>query len=412
MPDPAAWALWGEDLEARGLVPVAAPAAAGTLLVPATIPAGLEDAVRGAWEELPPPRRLVELPGPALPGQPAAEALGPEEDAARGSKADDEHGDEHGDGDEHGEHDHGDMMEITGEPSRDGLVMESIEHEHGPLAPGLPGGLVIAAELDGDVVASCEIRASLRATASDGSALGAIAPDPLAAVAWSVALGRATGVLGARSTRAVVALEWERSVSHLLWLESFAAIIGWDDLGRRAALAARPLIGAGPPIVGPVDAEGQPGYGDGVSPSSLTRAHEATAKLCRFLANSRRLASRSRGHAVVSAEDAERRGLSGPGARASGLAFDARAGDPVYEGLGFQVRTGVSGDAEARVLQRAGEAHDALELALAALERADSDRVDESSPASACVESPRGPVSAHAPAGREGRPAVFASGGA
>ncbi|HEV2074920.1 MAG TPA: hypothetical protein VGR10_01635, partial [Thermoleophilaceae bacterium] len=253
VPDPVAWGLWGEDLEARGLSPVAAPAAAAVLLVPATIPQALEEAVREAWEEMAPPRRLVQLESPALPGRPVRAVLDLSGDAGpggepRGSGEGGEQGEESegedGGGEENEEHDHGDMMEITGEPSRDGLVMESIELEHGPLAPALPGGLVLAAELDGDVIAGCEVRAELRARDHADHGLAMPAPDPLAATAWSVALGRAAGVLDPVSPRAVAAVEWERAVSHQLWLESFAAIVGWDELGHLARRAARPLIAA------------------------------------------------------------------------------------------------------------------------------------------------------------------------
>ena len=50
----------------------------------------------------------------------------------------DDHGHEHH---AHGEMSHHDMMEVRGDPSADGLVMEDIETVLGPVFAGLPTGL-------------------------------------------------------------------------------------------------------------------------------------------------------------------------------------------------------------------------------------------------------------------------------
>jgi hypothetical protein len=61
--------------------------------------------------------------------------------------------------------------------------MESIEFELGPLAAGLPGGLVLDLSLDSDVVERCEPRATHW---FDGAA-----GDPLAPAASAAALAAA-----------------------------------------------------------------------------------------------------------------------------------------------------------------------------------------------------------------------------
>lgn len=353
VPDPGAWAMWGVDVAAEGLEPRAAPAAASILAAPRIVPHGLAAAVRTAWAELAPPRRLIELDGPRTTGAPAAELV-------VGERGEERHSQSQSTGHEHGGHGHGDMMEITGEPSRDGLVMESIEFEHGPLAYGLPAGLSLEVDLDGDVVCSCRVRSLL------SNKLGI--PDPLSAAAWEQA-GRGEAGEARSAFRGVASVERERALSHLVWLSSFGTILGWQELSASAWRAAMPLIGNAT---------------DGLKPA----AARAT-RLLSTLEPSRRLRSRCRGRGVITREVARRRGLAGPNARASGLVADARSEDARYRELGFAIRTHDRGDVEARVVQRAVEAVDSLSLASAALAR-EAETVGGTPHQ---VEGPRGPLS-------------------
>lgn len=350
VPDAGTWALWGVDLEACGLRVAGSPTAASALVLPHELPRELEEAVRAAWSQMPPPRRLIELDGPALGGLPAQQVL---TDVPPHARTDEEAG--HSGASEGGD-EGGDMMEIVGEPSRDGLVMESIAMEHGPLAPGLPGGLVIAVELDGDIVCSCEVRASLRFETH----------DPLAPVAWDAVGGRnEPNGLGR-----LVAIERERALSHLAWLSGFGVVLGWNQLADRAREISGALLG--------------PKMGD------LERLLSSARRLLGLLENNRRLGLRTRDRGVVPLTLAKARGLLGPNARASGLRTDVRERSQTYRELGFSIRTQHAGDAEARVLQRAGETVDSLGLIKSAL----SDGAPASSArAEAVVEGPRGPIS-------------------
>jgi hypothetical protein len=349
VPDEPSWAVWGHDLRAQGFAPAAGPSQASVLVGPSHVPEALATAIAEAWRSMPAPRLVT--PGDPVPGSTPLSTLvdladehGPHD--GHGSQAREEMG--------HGDMDHHDMMAIVGDPSEDGLVMEAVDFELGPLSPVLPGGLVAALSLDGDVVASCELRALL---ASHGH-------DPLAPAA--------------SAGGGVAAVELERAVSHLAWLRRFAEILGWPALAERADAPLRPLIAA---------------RGDG-----LAAARRPLERLLAFLEGSRWLRARTAGLAVVDAAQAERAGLAGPNARAAGLATDARADAPRYRALGFEAVVREAGDAEARVLVRAEEALAALRLAEAA-----ADERPASAPVGGRhgsgpdarrvpVEGPRGPV--------------------
>lgn len=422
VPDAEAWASWGVDLAALGFAPAARPASAQVLVVPETVPAGVVDAARERWERMPPPRRLVRLPAPHLAGRRADEALGApiperrddtdEANAAAGGSADDgSH--EAAQRREHeptGGHDHGNMMEVTGEPSADGLVMEALDFRLGPLAAGLPGGLVLDLSLDGDVVAACAPRPTLCQPA-DGRP-----PDPLAPAAWTVAIERAWELAAGQPTgarvalRRVAAVELERALSHLLWLRAFARVLGWGELGDRAHEAAAPLIGARAPDGQLVDVDAER-----LAIHALRQAHPRARRLKVLLAGSRRLASRTRGRARLEVREVQRRGVGGPIARACGLRVDARTEDPLYRRLGFRPHLRAEGDAEARTLLRCEEALRAVELAFVALRLAGDDRARGAAPGHASgpvtVESARGTLRV-APPGARTAPALSAAGAA
>jgi hypothetical protein len=407
VPDERSWALWGHDLAARGIEPALDPTLARVLVVPERVPDELAESVAELAREAPLAEPLV-LPSPWPSGRPTVEVLRAGDAQPGAGSGDDEAGHAcHDEKDEegHGRMDHGghgqmdgaggdeagdepwrqNMMPIPGEPSRDGLVMEPIEFEHGPLAPALPGGLVVAAKLDGDLVADCVVRATLQAREGDP------VPDPLAPAAWGLALRRAgdRGRTGAPDPRQrwldLAAVELERAVSHAGWLRELGRLLGWAQLSERAGAVVAPLVAAHatPPV--PAGHE-------------LDRARGAAERLRRLLDGSRRLAQRLRGRGEIASDQARDRGLTGPAARASGLPHDARAHDPTYRALGFQPRREWAGDALARTTVRLGELADALALAAAALARDDAPNGDEEAPPE-WVESPRGPIRV-----RAGRP--------
>ena len=269
-----------------------------------------------------------------------------------------------------GGHDHGDMMAITGEPSADGLVMEDLEVVVGPLAAGLPGGLVVEATLDGDVVTQCRLVATLRQ--SDPAA----PPDPLAALAWNAAelaaTERAAGVVvpDALWWLRVAAIEGERAASHLAFLHRFLRLLGWSAMLPRVQVPLAHLVAATRRL--PVELV-TPDIADVPGEETQNRL-SAVAGECRRLAvkleGSRRLAQRTAGLGVVGADEALERGLVGPTARASGIERDERLGDLLYERMGFEVQVRPDGDTRARLLLRALEAAHAVELATRAIERA------------------------------------------
>ena len=360
VPDEQAWTMAGVDVRAAGFEAVTSPTGASVLAGPERIPSELAVAVRHAWDLMPEPRRVEVLGDPFDADVPLAEVLGGEHsgmgevDDAGMDHADHggmEHADHGGmDHADHGGMDHADMMEITGDPSRDGLVMEPTDFELGPLSSALPTGLVADVSLDGDVVASCRVRATLHA----GS-------DPLAPVAWAAA----TGGLGAGER--IVAVEIERALSHAAWLRRFAQLLGWPLLADRAGEAVGALV---------AEAPGRVNF------DAARRALEAS----RRLVVSRAFRSRTAGRAVIDAVGARALGLTGPIARASEVVGDARSEDPAYTALGFEPVIREAGDAYARAEVRAEEAIAAVDLAQAAL------GADLPAAANAPVEGPRGPI--------------------
>lgn len=383
MPDERSWALWGRDLGAEGLAAAVSPERADALLLPEPLPRELVPAAAAAWSRMAPPRHLVTWPAP-LAGVAARDAVEPAHEHGGHEHA--EHG-SHADADpDVGHHaaghegaDHAAMMEIRGEPSADGLVMERLTFELGPLAAGVPGGIVLELSLDGDVVASCRPRALL-AVPPAALAAGAV-PDPLAPASWSAALAGARGeTLGARR---LAGIECERALSHAAWLRGLGEILGWAELAGRACAAVSALL----PARAALEAE-DGRTARGVLEAALPRADGLRG----LLERSRRLRLRTRGVAFAGPEVLEGTRIGGPVARAAGLERDARAGDPTYAALGFAVELASGGDAEARTLVRAREAAASVRLALAAL--ATLDRGDLA--AAVPVEGPRGALGARA----------------
>ncbi len=330
LPDEQSWALWGPDAAELGLHADQGPA--GRLrraLAPRPFPGGLGDASEELLAGLAAGARVARLPGPA--GELVARASGDRDGEPGGEEGPDaEHGgDDEPDGDE--EHD---MMAIVGEPSADGLVMEDLELTHGPFGTGLPGGLELGVCLDGDVVASCRVRARLRNGGSpEDRQAGTVAPDLLAPAAWRAAIDRARGrPVDLRE------VERERALSHVAWLRALGRVLG----DERLAAAAGAAVGA-----------------------LRARAAEAEERVAALepLVLRRTLGARLGGRGVLDAAAVEAHGLRGPIARAAGIAADDRTEHPAYRALGFAPRTAEDGDVLARARLRLAEALDALSLA-------------------------------------------------
>ena len=301
-----------------------------------------------------------------------------------------------GDDEAGGGHDHGDMMAITGEPSADGLVMEDLEVVAGPLAAGLPGGLIVEATLDGDVVTACKLIATLRQSDS------AAPPDPFAALAWNAAelaaTERAAGVVvpDALWWLRVAAIEGERAASHLAFLHRFFRLLGWSAMLPRVRAPLGQLVTEVRRL--PVELV-TPDVADIPALDTLHRLSEVERQ-CRRLAakleGSRRLARRTTGLGVINADEALERGLVGPTARASGIERDERLADRLYEQIGFEAQVRQEGDARARVLLRAVEAAHAVQLVIRAIERAGDHRSADGkgllAAGGAVVEGPEGPL--------------------
>ena len=334
------------------------------LLLPERVPGALVAAVRSAWDVMGAGRRWQTY-GSALTGVRAEAVLD-------GDGGHDDHHEEHGDHGDHeghgGGHDHGDMMAITGSPSADGLVMEDLDVRAGPLGVALPGGLVVEATLDGDVVADCTVQATLRV--ADGGA----PPDPWSAMAWTAAEMAARerfsgGTPDAGRWFRVAALEVERAVGHLAWLHGFCRLLAWAQMTERVrgvladAVSLRDAMPAHPTTPDLPDVPTRR------LRAGLADVQAAVWALTGTLEKSRSFARRTTGLGHLGRDEIAARGLDGPVARASGVAEDTRMHDPGYALLGFEPVVRDEGDARARALLRVAEAAQALELAATAIGR-------------------------------------------
>ena len=433
VPDPEHWTLSGIDVRSLGYTRADSPEHAELLLVPDRIPDALRAAVLQAWSRLPEPRRFLPLDGD-FPGVPAEILL---RDADRrgdtsgeapdgyagggtsGPSSEGDIGDHTSEGDTGGPtpegdmgghtsehqmegHDHHDMMAIVGDPSADGLVMESIDTELGPLSPALPGGLVAQVSLDGDVVADCRLRATLTAPRSMGDAASA-GPGATAALEAAVATAREriAGTPAAESTerRRVAAIELERALAHASWLRSFGAVLGWGELADRAQAAVEVLL---EPRMDARRALGRAGDAPGGWAAALPAAASAVERLVGLVDGSRRLRARAGGRAETPASMLSTAPIGGPVARAAGLARDARIGDPTYDRLGFEPELEEAADAAARTVVRAREVRQAVALAAAAASEAGASEPRAAAPVARAltVEGPRGPLRVNAGPGQ------------
>lgn len=385
VPDEGALTIWGHDPLSLGLRPINEAGRADELLLADPLPSELRAAVEGLRRELPAGVAERSLPVPLAGSGHGGHA---DHDGHGGHKehsGHEAHGRHEGQSDhDHGDHDHDDMMAIVGEPSADGLVMEPIAFEHGPLGAGLPGGLVLNVELDGDVVSRCQAEARLVVEPVAGPQRPL---DPLAPAAWSAVITELTELAGGISVpqsthcERLAAVELERALSHAAWLRALARLLGWGRLVDQSQAAVSALLAArmgGDPLAPP--------RRDGV-----VSAAPAVGKLAETVQASASLRMRLGGRGALTAADAP--GLQGPNARAGGEARDTRSSHPLYVALGFEPVVEGEGDALARTRVRALEARRALDLALLMLDGpSDVGRSLAAADHRVALEGPRGPI--------------------
>lgn len=230
------------------------------------------------------------------------------------------------------------FAEMADDP--DGLMLDRLPLQVGPLFPALPPGLILHLGLAGDV-----IRGVVVGDNPYRSWPGDLPVGPLDTAPFLDAVGGST---------TVAALEVERARHHLRWLARTLRLHGLAARGQRIATLAQSLS-----------------VGD----------RPAVEALARRLGRDRGLAAATSGVGVVDQTWLERLVVDpsedraagdsapradvpgGPVARAAGLAGDARTDDPAYADLGFEPVVHQEGDARARLRQRAAEADQALVLA-------------------------------------------------
>lgn len=236
--------------------------------------------------------------------------------------------------------------------------------------------------LDGDSVSGAEIRGmeaaalpsgvaleDFAASLSDAVPLSPVAMRELACRAAEAATGQTApkDVLTARAA----AVERERIASHLNWLAGLARQAGLTPLGRRAAAMEHRVRTA---------------KADEVA----EQATSITSLLHGALNRSLMGPKLTRIGTLLGASE-------GPVARSADHASDARHGDAVYSGLGFETVMQAEGDAMARLRQRCAEVAQSLDLIAkaGAISVPEMPRATGDGHGMATVETPRGPATLH-----------------
>ena len=225
-------------------------------------------------------------------------------------------------------------------PDRDGLELDQLRVRVGPFFLPFPPGLTLDVDLQGDLVQNVVVRRG---------------PVPRHVGVGGVFASLASGAVSAVEVRTV---ELARARHHLQWLSHFLRGVGLGALADRALCLARE-----------------------VGPDSIWKVR----RLRRTLERPGTLGWSTAHVAPLPRAVAEK--LGGPGARASGVAHDARSNDPAYGDLDFEPVVHTEGDARARWRQRLAETEQALDLAGRAGSRV--------TVGPALVEGPGGPIDPH-----------------
>lgn len=306
---------------------------------------------------------------------------------------DEEENHDHGDHEDNGGHDHDDMdfmsmVEMTKDLPRpkDGLPMNRSEAHFGPFHPGLPGGLSVFTELDGDTVIRAKVEHEPVTKPVDEYlpvAAGKL-PDllaevnPLASGSYRLlgqkALLNASNNAEAQSftENQLLLLEQERLSSHLNWLATFGKTIGNNWLSRGATYWHS------------LQKENQ---------IALEAIYPFLDKIRNMLYLEKKL---TRGKGIP---EALLHHVCGPVARAAGQKKDTRLHDDLYQAWSWQPIVKSEDNAWGRLLVRLDEIEQSLHL----IEKAEGKLQEEKSYdftasgiAAAEIESPRGKLALRA----------------
>lgn len=360
VPDARHWAAVGVSLAELGYEPTDDLHSAESVLCPERLPRGLGTALveltdalaLGAVDQ----QRISPFGGVEIEELLSAARAGLNEEAKQEEE------------DEGGDHDHHDMMAVTGEPSRDGLVMEDAEATIGPLTGPFPTGLVVALTLDGDVVSEVDISSVVEDPASP-------LPDPFSrrACEWAMRRGSRAGLAPTDVPALLMACEIERALGHVGWIAGLCRLLGHQSLRDQLVKSTQLLI-----RLHRTDREQ---LAEAVRTADLTQLERSLERFESSRLLKRRLAD-------VGRVDGDTSALRGPNARAGGHDEDARASDPAYLELGFRTELQHKGDAAARALVRAREVRHSLEL----VRRASAE--NDLPTGRGAIEGPRGPLEA------------------
>ena len=260
----------------------------------------------------------------------------------------------------HGGHDHGggggmmsmEMMTKDLPRSADGLPMDWNETHLGPFFPGLPGGLALHAQLDGDTVAQIDWMKGLTTRQLAEKLPGDVSgfPERLAAVsifspvAYRTLAERALEQLSGQRpspeqhTQRIGAVEKERIRNHLNGLVRLGIVIGNQWLERQSCQALANFQQDAP----------------------STMVQDALERLIHRIRKLPFLRQKLQGMGGI--PPALLPHTRGPVRRASHQAYDLRMDEPAYQALAFQLSQQDGNDAWSRLLVRLGELEESLRL--------------------------------------------------
>lgn len=305
-------------LRERGWPLADSPAAADILLVCGQPGRSLADAVDQLWRQVPGPRAQARVASPdqvaaeldrtvrqlaetgaqrrdAVDRPPADTApvdmrsddMGSDDDAGMDMGSGDDAGMDMGSGDDGGmdmgemDRPAGLMMADRGE-DRDGLKLDQLHVQLGPVLPDWPAGLVLHVVLQGDVIQQAELD------------LGPVEQTAAGEPFWDRPL-LATGSVGRDLARRRTA------AAHLDSAHRLLAVAGWEDASSTAALLRDELL----------DDE-----------LLDDQVGQRVARFARRVGRSRTLRWSTRGLGVLSGDDAMAAGIGGPALRAAGDVHD------------------------------------------------------------------------------------------
>ena len=279
------------------------------------------------------------------------------------------------------------MVQMTQDLPRgtDGLPMERVETPLGPFFSSLPSGLGLTVWLDGDTVVQTRLDRGIATRMSEQDLVGAIEGfpdrlaqfDPLMSSAYRVLALRALAAVGKSGhtmpfpAALINTLERARVCSHLNWLTSLGYVLGYRWMEQQAAHLHQALLAS-------------------AGAKEFGTLQPAIERFGRRIMRTPLLKHRL--HQIGVLTPPLGADVSGPIARATGIARDVRSEDQGYQALGFTPVIAEGADAYARLKVRLGECSQSLALIQATAD-ADAPVADRSSgdgSGEAIIETPRG----------------------